>query len=228
MAEDRPPSARAATAAAAAEARALNRRQRQVRRHSLVVRGMKILLPVGALVLVALIFMQGRERGSIEDLFTAEELARLGAGLRLEQPRFAGLTDGGDPYVVTADWALPDQAMPEEIALERPRGEIRLDDGREVTATAATGLMRRSAQTLTLTGDVVILSTEGQRIETDELLIDFGQKRASTPGPVRGSGPEGSIEAGRFHAEAGEGGLSDAHIWFENRVRVLFIPSRDG
>jgi len=208
--------------------RALDRRQRSVRRHSRLVRAMKVALPLCALGLVALIFLQGRERGTVADLFTAEELARLGAGLRLEQPRFAGVTDGGDPYVVTADWALPDQAMPEEIVLEQPRGELSLRDGRQVTASATSGLLRRRAQTLTLTGDVVILATDGQRVETDELLIDFGNKRASTPGAVHGTGPEGSIDAGRFHAEAGEGGIADAHIWFENRVRVLFIPSKDG
>ncbi|MBK0400558.1 LPS export ABC transporter periplasmic protein LptC [Limibaculum sp. M0105] len=209
-------------------ARALDRRQRSVRRHSVIVRWMKVLLPLAALVLVGLIFLQGRDRGSVQDLFTAEELARLGAGLRLEQPRFAGVTEGGDPYVVTADWALPDKAMPEEIELENPKGELNLRDGRQVTATALTGMMRRTARTLTLTGDVLILSSEGHRIEADELLIDFGNRRASTPGPVHGTGPEGSIDAGRFHAEAGEGGLSQAHIWFENRVRVLFIPSQDG
>jgi len=209
-------------------ARALDRRQRSVRRHSALVRWMKVLLPLAALGLVALIFLQGRERGSVEDLFTAEELARLGAGLRLEQPRFAGVTDGGDPYVVTADWALPDSAMPEEIALEKPKGELTLRDGRAVTATAESGLMQRSARTLTLTGNVVIQSNAGHRIETGELMIDFGNRRASTPGAVHGTGPEGSIDAGSFHAEAGEGGLSDAHIWFENRVRVLFIPSQDG
>lgn len=207
-------------------ARALDRRQRAVRRHTRLIRAMKIVLPLAALGLVALIFLQGRERGSVEDLFTAEELLRLGAGLRLESPRFAGVTSEGAPYVVTADWALPDKAMPEEIVLEKPRGELSLSDGGKVTATALSGLMQRSVKTLTLTGDVVILGGQGQRIETDELLIDFGSKRASTPGPVHGTGPEGSIDAGSFRAEGGEGGVSDAHIWFENRVRVVFIPSQ--
>ncbi|MDT8344499.1 MAG: hypothetical protein RQ752_08690, partial [Thermohalobaculum sp.] len=129
-------------------ARALDRRQRAVRRHTRVIRAMKIALPLAALGLVALIFLQGRERGSVEDLFTAEELLRLGAGLRLESPRFAGVTSEGAPYVVTAEWALPDTAMPEEIVLEKPRGELSLSDGGKVTATALSGLMQRSVKTL--------------------------------------------------------------------------------
>ena len=207
---------------------ALDRRQRSVRRYTQLVRWMKVLLPVAALALVALIFLQGRERGSVEDLLSAEELARLGAGLRLEEPRFAGVTDGGEPFVVTADWALPDSAMPDRIDLEKPRGEISLSDGRTIVAEARTGQLLRPEETLALSGDVVIERSDGYRVTTEALTIDFGAKTAHAPGAVSGRGPDGEIDAGSFRADARDSGLSEAHIWFENRVRVLFIPSEGG
>jgi hypothetical protein len=41
---------------------------------------------------------------------------------------------------------------------------------------------------------------------------------------VSARGPRGHIEAGSMRAAAGPEGLADGQIWFENRVRVVFIP----
>ena len=56
-----------------------------------------------------MIFMTGRDRlegTSAQQLINA---AALSAGLKLENPRFADITSDGDPYVVTALSALPDE-----------------------------------------------------------------------------------------------------------------------
>ena len=206
----------------------LERRRRAVRTYTRIVRWMKFLLPVAAFGLVALIFLQGRERGSAIDLFTPAELARLGAGLRLEQPRFSGVTEGGEPFTVTAEWALPDSAMPEHVEFEKPEGDMTLEDGRKLHVTAEKGFLDRSAETLTLRGDVIIRSSDGYDLRTGTLEVDFGENRATAPGPVRGRSPDGEIDAGSMRVRAAGKKLRHAHIWFENDVRVLFIPERDG
>src|SRR5690625_2346585 len=89
-------------------------------RHTRAVRWMKILLPIGALVVIGAIFLIGRDRATIFDVDTAAQLARVSTGMRLENPRFSGLTDDGDPFVITGDWALPDGAAPNRIILENP------------------------------------------------------------------------------------------------------------
>ena len=119
------------------------RRAAEIRQYSAVVRWMKVVLPIGALVLIGLIFVQGDDRGAVIDMQSAADAAILGAGLTLENPRFAGTTEGGQPFIVTAKSALPDGAVPNRIELDQPSGEVRLGDGMILTVTATSGEMFR-------------------------------------------------------------------------------------
>lgn len=202
--------------------------QRRVRLYSRLVRGLKIALPLAALALLASILLGSRDRGDLSNLFTAEELATLGAGLKLDNPRFAGVTGKGEAFSVQADWALPDSAMPTVIELERPRGEIVLSDGRKLTGNSRTGRLLRREKILELEGEVVLDSSDGYHLETARMEIDLDGKTALAPGPVAGNGPRGHIEAGSLRAEAASGQGEPGKIWFENRVRVVFIPGESG
>jgi lipopolysaccharide export system protein LptC len=205
--------------------------RRRVRAYSRAVAWMKVLLPLGAVVLIAAIFVTARDKGDLTKIFTAKELATLGAGLRLDTPRFAGVTEQGEPFAIRADWALPDSAMPRLIDLERPEGEIEMNDGRTIAARAATGRMYRANKILVLEGGVVLDTSDGYHVETDLVEIDLDAKTANAPGPVSGTGPRGQIDAGSFRAAASDGSIAAGKIWFENRVRLVFIPgngSADG
>jgi len=212
---------------------ARRRMRRRVRTYSRLVTLMKIALPLAAVALIATIFLGGRDTGNLNKFFSPEELAALGAGLRLEHPRFAGVTERGEPFVIRADWALPDQALPHFVDLERPTGEIELRDGRTVSGHAATGRLHRDTKTLLLQGGVVFDSSDGIHFETDQMTFDLNAGTANSPGPVRGSGPSGTIQAGSFRAATGEGDDSQdggqngsgRQFWFENRVRLVFIPA---
>lgn len=206
----------------------VRKKQASLDRYTRAVGWMKVVLPIAALLMVGLIFVIGRERGAATDLFTAEELARLGAGLKLDQPRFAGVTDAGEPFVLKADWALPDSAMPEEIQLENPTAEVSLQDDRQIAGAARYGLMERSARTLTLTGGVRLETSDGYQFETEMLRVETEARAASTATPVTGTGPQGRIEAGSFRVRQVGERNSDTVIWFENGVRVLFNPGNKG
>ncbi len=199
-----------------------------VRRYSRAVAWMKVLLPLGAVAVIATLFLSAQKQGDLTDIFTTEELITLGAGLRLDNPRFAGVTEQGEPYAIRADWALPDSAMPRLIDLERPKAEIDLKDGRTITASAATGRMHREEKMLVLEGGVVLDTSDGYHVETDLIEINLASNTANGPGPVSGTGPLGEIQAGSFRVSAGKGGAHNGQIWFENRVRLVFIPDQGG
>lgn len=200
----------------------------RVARYSRWVRWMKVLLPLGAVALIAAMFLI--PRGRTDEGLTAAQIAALGAGLKLDNPRFTGATDDGEPYEVAAEWALPDGAVPDLIELHRPMGMIETIDHGEVTARADSGLFRREAETLELTGRVVIVTADGYRFETEAAEFDLGAGAMSAPGEVALSGPLGSIDAGSLRAAdlgGADGSAGAARIWFENRVRVLIIPESE-
>ena len=200
-----------------------------VMRYSQLVRWMKIALPLAALGLIVAMFVIPRDR--LDEGLTAAQIAALGAGLKLDNPRFVGTADTGEPYEIVADWALPDGVVPDRIELSRPEGQIVTADHGLVTARADTGILVRSAETLTLIGAVEIETADGYRFETGRAEIGFSGYSIVAPGAVWMSGPMGTIEAGSMRgADAGAGdGQGDgpggaARIWFENRVRVVIIP----
>lgn len=199
-------------------------RRRRVLAYSRIVSWVKVLLLVGAAGVLSALYFASQRTGDLSEIFTPEELVTLGSGQRLDNPRFAKITESGEPFVIRAESALPDSAMPRVIDLVRPEGEIEMIDGRTVSARADTGRMHRRDNTLMLAGSVVVDTSDGYHAETGSVVFDLDAETAVAPGPVSGTGPSGSIEAGSFRAVTGPNGVRDGKIWFENRVRVVFIP----
>ena len=192
--------------------------------YSALVRWAKVLLPAGAVVTVVAIFLAGRSGDTGESLLSARDLATLGAGLRLEAPRFSGQTPAGEPYSVRADWASPDGPNPGRVTLHRPEGQIETRDGRRLTGEAKEGLFLREADRLVLTGRVRLESRDGYAFAGPRLDIDLAGRTARSSEPVRLTGPEGSLEAGAMRIDQGRPGAGAARIFFDEGVRVVFIP----
>ena len=200
------------------------RRQSQIRRYSRAVRWMKILLPLGAAAMIALIFLTGKDRSGAVDADSPVGLAALSAGLTLENPRFAGVTQGGEAFLVTARSALPDGAVPNLIGLDQPEGEIELGDGLTLTARARNGEMYRTDEQLKLFGDVVVESSDGYRAETDRVDVDLDRRNAVVPGRIRAAGPRGSLEADRARMDQGPDGKGNLILLFEGHVKLTILP----
>jgi lipopolysaccharide export system protein LptC len=204
----------------------LRRAQARVARHSRIVRWMKVALPVVALLLIGAIFLVGRERAAVFDADSAAQLAAMGTGMRLDNPRFSGVTEEGDPFVVTADWALPDGSVPNRIDLERPVGELQMP-GQSVTVTAAAGALFRKDERLRLDGDVVLETSDGYRVRTPSVEVDLAARTAEAPGRIHAEGPRGGVEADRVKVQRGES-KDDVTIRFEGNVRVTWRPATAG
>lgn len=201
-----------------------DRRERRLRRYSRAVGWGRITAPIGAVALVGLIFLMGKDRGGIIDLGEIGDAASLGAGLELANPRFAGTTDDGDPFVVTAKAAVPDGSMPDQIDLDAPAGEIRMSDGITLKVAARDGRMLRSEEHLSLTGDVTLTTSSGYEARTDSVEIDLDAKTAETPGRFAAEGPMGSIEAGRLRVQRQELEQGDTTLHFEGGVKLIINP----
>ena len=198
------------------------RREAEMRQYSRSVRWMKVVLPIAAIGLIGAIFLLGENRGAVIDLDDARNAAALGAGLKLENPRFAGTTEDGAPFVVTAKSALPDGAMPDRVDLDAPTGEIRLNDGVTLTVEAEDGEMYRKDEQLHLTGDVTLVTSNGYRAVTQRVELDLAKKTAVVPGAVQAKGPAGSIRSDRMRVERADPETRDVTLRFEGNVRLIY------
>ncbi len=199
--------------------------QAAVSRYSRRVRLFKIALPIISAGLIGAIFVSGRGEHDVTALLTPAEIARLAAGMKLENPRFVGQTEAGEPFVLRAATAEPDGVVADRVLLARPAGEIEIADGRRLTGRSDRGFMLRERERLVLEGGVRLETSEGQRFESERLILRMADRMARSPGPVRASGPSGTLEAGSMRLTRGEDAAAGTRILFEGGVRVVFIPT---
>ena len=204
----------------------VERRQARLARRRRLIRWAKWLLPGSVFLVIVALLLVGRDSSERLQAFTAEELARLGAGLGIEDPRLGGITAAGEPYALTAERAVPEGPMAEAVTLEMPRGWIETAE-RRIEAAAELARLDREARRLELTGGVTVESSDGWRGETGRAVVELDARRATGPAPVRLTGPNGWLEAGSFRVEEPEGEGAQPRIWFENGVRLMFTPPRE-
>ena len=74
-----------------------------------------------------------------------------------------------------------------------------------------------------LEGNVVITTSSGYKLTTDALAAQFKTLVVESPGPVAGTGPLGTLDAGqmRLHRRAGD---ENAHLVFTNGVKLIYDP----
>lgn len=186
----------------------------------LIVRAAKIGLPVAALAVAAAIWFGSSLNFDDRIAFDGVDFSALDEGLKLTNPRFTGATARGEPFEVTAEWALPDGPEPETIELSKPAGEINLSDGRFVELSALSGVLEPRRNVLTLTGSVRLESSDGRSLRAARARVDARARTLSADGPVRAEGPMGVIEAGALRVERDGAGRPGDYIWFENGVKL--------
>ncbi len=186
---------------------------------ALGVRAAKIGLPLFAAGVLASFFLFSNARYDDAVTFDGVDLSALGEGLKLTNPRFTGATAKGEPFTVTAEWALPDGPRPENVELSKVSGELNLIDGRYVELSALSGNLQPQANIVELSGSVSFTSSDGYELRASRARLEAARNMLTAEGPVKASGPLGRIEAGSLRVE--RRGADGDYIWFENRVKVF-------
>jgi len=193
------------------------------RRYSRFVRAMRLVLPAGALGLLALLVAWPRLHGPERDVVTPSvesvNLERDGR-VRLDNPRYVGeAADDAASFVVEAATARVDPASRRRVDLDRMRAELPTEGGRAVTVEAAHAVFDRDEATLDLDGGIEVTTDDGYRLRTRAAEVAIDDKRLWTRTPVAGDGPRGELAADRLEVE--EGG---AVLRFTGNVRLVLPP----
>lgn len=93
---------------------------------------------------------------------------------KMSHASFSGTDKNGEPFEIYADSGRQEYDKPDIILLDKVSGTTtRITDGKKITdhITANTGSYDRSKKTITLTDNVRVNSSNGDKIRTDELVI---------------------------------------------------------
>lgn len=197
--------------------------------YSWLVASMKIILPLVALGLLSTLFLISRTVDPTRSAPVARiDLEQRAHDLGATNPSFAGVTDRGDEVTFRAGRAKPDPNDPERLLADTVSAEMRLASGTVVGITADRADMHQREYTAILDGSVSVQSSMGYRLHTETLRARTDRLHARTDGPVTGTGPPGTLTAGRmlltFDDEAGA-----AQLIFTDGVKLVYSPktSRD-
>lgn len=194
--------------------------------YSRLVRSLRLILPLlaAALLVLAMIWPSLDWKSVIvgDDLDISVD-PRDVQELRMRSARLVGADETGQPYQVSATQARQGENGLDVVILDQPAGEIVLDDGATLTVSAERGHYNRNAESLELSGAVVVEHGNGYKFLSDSAVVDISDNRASGYEAVEGIGPEGRIEGEGF--EILDKGRT-VKILGKSRLTVTSVPEQ--
>lgn len=187
------------------------------RRYSRFVNLAKIALPLTALglVLILVAWPQGQETDSTFRVSLAALPEGDAGDAGMTRARFVGTDSQNQPFVITAERAVPNAINPERIALHTLQADITLDTGAWVSMISASGLYDRTQQSLALGGGVELFADNGFAMHTPSARIDLIDGTARGTEPVSAQGPLGTLDADSFRMER-----DGRRLFFMGNVRM--------
>lgn len=196
-------------------------------RYSRLVGVLKLALPAIALLLLALLFLTGREDTLEGGLFFADrDMSAMRDGLRLTNPQLSGATRAGDRYSFTAVQVRPDGIGLTRFVAEALSGTIERAGGVTISLAAPGAIFDQTGQTLSMQGGVEFRTSDGYRGGADRIEATLADG-ILVAREVRLEGPVGRMMAGELRLEPpGVGG--DRVMRFRRGVRLRYVPGVAG
>lgn len=170
------------------------------RSYSKYVRGLKVILPATAAMIVIIVFAwpQVQLHEKLPDPENLRIRPQDTADLTVLGVRYSGTDSEDRPYTVTAASTRQANAESDKVVLEKPEAGMDLQDGRKVALRADTGIFDREHSALSLNGAVRFSHDGGFEIATDGASIDFRDGEAHGDQPVSVRAPDGVGQAEGF------------------------------
>lgn len=191
---------------------------------------LRLVLPLGALVLLSTIFLVSRSVDPSQAVALANlDIEELTREPRIGTARFATVTTDGTAIAIDASTvrspANPQPGDPVQLMLEDPDGTAEFSVDGIVAFRSAHGHLDQMANLLTMTGAVELEDENGYVVTMPMLQAFLDRSRIEGTGGVFGHGPPGEISAQSLTVtplESGEGGYM---LDFTGDVRLLYIPA---
>ncbi|MFN3577000.1 MAG: LPS export ABC transporter periplasmic protein LptC [Tabrizicola sp.] len=192
--------------------------------HTRVVGWLKVVLPLAALAILSTLFLVARRIDPEAALPYAEvDVRGLAREPRMTAPTYAGTTSDGAALTLRADEARP-AAEATEAAASELLLELVTPDGARTELAASRAQMDRGAQQVVLSGGVIVTTSSGYRLETEELLARLDRTGLESRAPVTATGPAGDIRADGMVLHQDSRTPGAYVLVFNGGVRLVYRP----
>jgi lipopolysaccharide export system protein LptC len=174
---------------------------RAARRHSRLVRGLRIAVPAAvalAAVVVFLLTYFNPLRMLAKLPINIGDLVVSGTKVTMEKPHVSGFTRDGRGYELSADAAAQDLTKPNMVELRNIHAKVQMQDKTTLQMAAANGLYNSKTEVLALNRDIDLSSSTGYAGHLSEALVDIRKGHVVSNKPVRLNLLQGTLDANRL------------------------------
>lgn len=192
-------------------------------RYSRMVAWLKVLLPLMALGLLSTLFLLSRNIDPMASIpFADSEIKERLRDQQITGPFFSGSTERGDQISFSAKKMGTGSSIGTTIA-EDLSAQIDLASGSRIVFFADKGVVNLGQDISTLSGNVLITTSSGYKINSDQLITAMTTLSIESPGEVIAIGPIGDLTAGTMRLDAPEND-TNAQLVFTNGVKLIYDP----
>lgn len=170
--------------------------------YSKTIRLLRLILPVIALIMIAVVFVWPNLDKTNEFVIEQQEAPSLKeATNELLNPRFESVDKNGNPFIILAEKATQSPNNENRVMLENPTGDITLTNNAQLKISAQNGAYEQAKGTLNLEGQVDIAHSDGYRLQTTALNLDFENNQFKSDQTVDIKSHIGTLNAAGVHAD---------------------------
>ncbi len=171
---------------------------RSARRHSRVVRILRVAIPIVVILGFTGIFMLvyfNPLRMLAKLPIDVGNLVVAGTKITMEKPHLSGFTSDARAYELSADAAKQDLTKPDMIELSNLRAKVQMQDKSTVQISAAAGLYDNKSEMLNLERDIMLTSSAGYTSRLSEATVDIRKGNVMSKHPVEVEMLQGNLNA---------------------------------
>ncbi len=196
---------------------------RAARRHSLLVRVLKIVLPAAAAATLSLYVLPSKLSFDFGGATASVDSIGVEAGnLKMVNPTLSGVHPSFGRYDIRAATALQNVDSPHEVALQTIAGTLVSPDGESTRLEASSGLFDTQARSLAFGEGVAIDGREGLAVRLKSAIMHFDRQLITSDEPV-----SMTFRGSRIDAQALELYTGQARVIFTGQVRVRIEPGQE-
>jgi lipopolysaccharide export system protein LptC len=192
----------------------------RARRHSGLVRMLRIILPLAAVFILSLLIgAYIWSQSGVAD-FGADSVSMENGRMVMRNPDLNGVDPKGRPYRLQAREAVQNPAAPSKVELVDIDATLPVEENISARLLAGNGFYDADAKQLKLSNKVNVTTNDGATIDLEAADVDIYAGRLITDQPVSLRTDQASITAQKLAVED-----NGKRIVFEDRVRMVLYPA---
>ncbi len=175
---------------------------RAARRHSRMVRVMRIAIPAAVVLGLAAVFLV-TYFNPLRMLTSAlpiniNDLVVSGTKVTMEQPRLSGFTRDARAYELSAEKAAQDLTKPDIVELINIRAKVDMQDKTTMQMSARNGTYNSKNETLKLEHNILLSSSTGYKGRLSEAMVNIRSGHIVSESPVELELLQGTLHANKL------------------------------